>query len=349
MSDDHEDALRLAERVVRVQGKRFIRELLREKKKAGRPVLIGTRKDEVLNNLRDAIENGWITLNDLQGWLSQVEGWGRQHVYLFRTAKAVADVPQFASLKAFSAHLAEAGLLPEADDDLIFPNTLSLEAPKHYDGIFELSWKRGRYEWSRDSGMDEERTVEGDLYQFRAWRHEPRRALQRLIIAPDDGLAALFVQIPLGEPHDEAVAAAMDAAAVALPEGMPRVSMSRAIRTLDQVDLDGASGELDEDQGRFQARNTRFRARGATIAFSADPEIASYTMVEPVRQVRRALHPEDFSGESAKLVINLTSGTGMRRQVMMSIDGRQDRIYLFAQMTRKEVLAVVAKILEVLP
>ncbi|MGH8643154.1 MAG: hypothetical protein ACREX4_01315 [Gammaproteobacteria bacterium] len=69
---------RLAAGIIRVQGNRFIKELLRDK-----GIRIGVNKDDFERTLTEAIETGKLGLEDIDNWLKLVEGWGNQHVYLY--------------------------------------------------------------------------------------------------------------------------------------------------------------------------------------------------------------------------------------------------------------------------
>src|ERR1700704_3158219 len=72
------DLKRLTAGIIRAQGNRFIKELLRDK-----DIRIGVTKDDFERNLNEAIENGNLRLDDVAEWLKSVEGWGNQHVYLY--------------------------------------------------------------------------------------------------------------------------------------------------------------------------------------------------------------------------------------------------------------------------
>ena len=75
--------IKIAESIIKSQGSIFIKELLREKKKAGAPVKIGANKSQSLEYLDQAIRKGYITRVDLESWIADVEGWGKQHVYVY--------------------------------------------------------------------------------------------------------------------------------------------------------------------------------------------------------------------------------------------------------------------------
>src|SRR5258708_16953572 len=83
------DALRrLVRGVVLAQGNLFIKELLRSK-----GIKIGSTKADFETNLLGAIESGQLTPVDVEKWLSEVEGWGDQHVYLYRLPRQVMQEP----------------------------------------------------------------------------------------------------------------------------------------------------------------------------------------------------------------------------------------------------------------
>jgi hypothetical protein len=78
------DLKRLAAGIIRTQGNRFIKELLRAKR-----IRIGVNKDDFERNLTDAIESGELRLDEVEDWLAAVEGWGNQHVYLYNISSAL--------------------------------------------------------------------------------------------------------------------------------------------------------------------------------------------------------------------------------------------------------------------
>ena len=75
---------RLAAGIIRAQGNRFVKELLRKKN-----IRIGVNKDDFERHLSEAIESGQLTLEDVETWLNEVEGWGNQHVYLYNISSTL--------------------------------------------------------------------------------------------------------------------------------------------------------------------------------------------------------------------------------------------------------------------
>ena len=61
--------------IILVQGNEFIKELLRKHK-----LQIGTKKADFSKNILAAIDAGTLTRPMIEDWLSEVEGWGNQHI-----------------------------------------------------------------------------------------------------------------------------------------------------------------------------------------------------------------------------------------------------------------------------
>src|SRR5262245_34751968 len=85
----------LAGGVIRAQGNVFIKELLRSK-----GIKLGTTKEDFESNLFTAIDLGQLQLADVEQWLEEVEGWGKQHIYCFAVPDEVAASAELASREA---------------------------------------------------------------------------------------------------------------------------------------------------------------------------------------------------------------------------------------------------------
>lgn len=342
-------AIKLAKGIVLVQGSIFIRDLLRKKKSSDSSVRIGVTKEEVLDNLISAIRSGSITLEDIEGWIEEVEGWGRQHVYLYRTTSKLASSRWLRSPAALQRRLTTLGLdsVWNSAATPSYPDTLQLGRVAYDGQCLELSWHKRTDQWRREPDMDHPREViEGDTYEFRAYRQVLKRALLRLVVYPSARKAGLFIQIPLGDPeHVKAREIAAELGAKLFDWKLLKLaSISKAIKSLDQADLNAA--QEDNEHGRMQSQNTKFAAGGATVEFDADPAIVVWKRVDAVRQVRRALRAKDFTGQSGKFIVDLKTGAGMNRSVNMSMEGKSKRIYFRSQMTSPEVWLLLDRILK---
>jgi len=342
---EYAEALAFAERVVMPQGAIFIRELLRQKRTDRPAIRIGISKEEVKENLRIAIRSGAVTQADLERFISAVEGWGNQHVYLFDPGP-VADLRIWKSVRNVQKALAAIGHneIWQKTDDPSFPEELVAASASFRDGCFELLWRAKDEHWWRDAARDKPREeIDGDLYEFRAYRQELKRSVMRFVLFPASRKAALFVQIPLGKRHIQALATARHTLDGLFRFGdMRATDISTAVKVLDTRDLDA---EDAGKHGHMKAQNTKFEAEGATVEFDADPTIGAWKQVTAVRRVRRALRTDAFRGQSGRFVVNLRLGPGLNRDVVMSLNGDAGRIYLQAQLNFREVWTILDQVL----
>jgi hypothetical protein len=338
--------LDFAEKVVMPQGMIFIRELLRQKQRDRPEVRIGFAKEEVKENLRAAIRAGAVTFEDLEAFLGEVEGWGNQHIYLY-DASRVTGLPLWKSEAALRREAVEAGYGAawESSGDPTFPDELALEGLSYRNGCFEFVWREKDEAWHRDDTRDKPpEVIDGDRYEFRAYRQELKRSVMRFVLVPATGKAGLFVQIPLGGRHARALETAREALARLFPYDQLRAAdVSTAIKVLDTRDL---NWDAKDPHGRMQAQNTKFESEGATVEFDADTRIGTWKSVPEVRRVRRALKTDAFRGYKGKFVVSLRLGPGMGRDVVLALNGKAGRIYLQAQMTAQEVWTVLDQVLE---
>lgn len=334
----------LLKKIVKVQGRIFIKELLRTKKVKFPGIRLGVSKEEIVNNLENAIEQGYILYDDLKHWVNEVEGWGRQHVYLFHVNDAaqepVWESPDNVRGKMGTALLDDA--VWENKGDLTFPKKLTLTNLYYEYPRFECVWHQRVSQLIRESSKDpESKFIEGDRYEFRAYRHSPLRSVMRFELYLNLSLAALFIQVPLGNDHNDAYLQATDLLNKFFRfKSLSPVDLSSAILALDSLELD-----LQAD-GLLEAHNAKFASQGATVEFAAGRAISGFKQVEAVRNVRRAMDDKAFTGDSAKFKLHLDAGVSkkgeLKRDVIMGLNtGKRDRIYLYAQMTRNEVWHVL--------
>ncbi len=129
------DLKRLAAGIVRAQGNRFIKELLRAK-----GIRIGANKDQFESHLTAAIEGGDLRLGDVDAWLQRVEGWGNQHVYLYRISSTLRrDLTR----PKIRRRVRAAGLdgVWDAATVLAFPDAPELTSISFNDSVLRLVWQ----------------------------------------------------------------------------------------------------------------------------------------------------------------------------------------------------------------
>lgn len=336
--------LKIAQSIAHSQGGIFIRELLREKQKIGIPVKIGADKESSLKNLYEAILQQQITLDDLQEWVLQVEGWGKQHVYLYvlpeqfvqgKTLGNLGEIEKAILASKYSKYLG-------ADDDYSFPHQLKLRQILVAKDGLEIVWKRRTAGTVRDEKKDPpKKTINGDNYEFRAYRVTPARSVMRFLVRPDLKMAAMFIQLPLGEEHADAFRRAEQIMKEVFSlKALTRLKMSMAIKKLDGIDLKASGQSIP----KLEAHRTKFTTQGASVEFSADTNLTGWKQVASVRRVRKSLKIDDFEGESGSFNVHLSDVKGMKRTIQMAISGKTDRIYFRAQMTAEEILNLLCQI-----
>ena len=104
---------KLVKQVVVAQGNNFIKDLLRATDSK-----IGVTKQDFIQNLDDAIDEGRLTQARLEAWLGEVEGWGDQYVYVLSPPVIDAAALTRAINASPVAHLNDAAASPEFPEDL---------------------------------------------------------------------------------------------------------------------------------------------------------------------------------------------------------------------------------------
>jgi hypothetical protein len=342
-----EQTLQLAEDIVSAQGATFIREFLRTFKYAGSKVFVGTTKVEALQHLKDAIRARLVSFEDLMEWLKKVEGWGAQHIYLYRPSRRLTESAFLRSEEAFIGYVRSKGLSIVQENKRImeFTEAVRLGRIGYSDGRVDIIWRKGTAQWQRDSTRDYDDSVGDDLYRFRAWRQTPERSVVRFQLFTAQRKAALFVQIPLGPEHMEVIKSCWITLAKLFPLGeLTRIPVAQSINLLDTATQTIVGQRLPNNAGAMLPQATRFRAYGAFVEFGADDN--SYVESQPVRRVRNAVRVSDFDGGHATFRIHLRGGPGLDRVVRMSLNGDEDRLYLFSQMSEGEVWDVLDHVLD---
>ena len=325
-------SLVLADRVVEKQGALFIKEFLRKASKNDKDIRIGATKTDVVENLNAAIAQGRIRLDALQRWVQGVEGWGRQHVYLYHVSDKLVNALWLKSERALEAKLTSVRLKKYLNkrDELKFSEKLELGHISLEGSALHCVWRQGITHRKRDDTKDESRKIDGDSYELDAYRIQPMRAVMRFELRPRDRLAALLLQRPLSE-HDEAKAKAHAILFKIFQQAeLTDAKIGNAIRVLDQQDMDDINSP-------FKSKQAKFQRQGASIEFVASSGLDAWKDVQQVRDVRNALNPSDFSGENAHFKVQLSGDGAMQREVIMSLSARDRRMYFFAQMKADEI------------
>jgi hypothetical protein len=323
------DALvRTIKGVVLAQGNVFIKELLRE-----RGIRIGTTKADFERNMIEAIQSGALQKQHVETWLAEVEGWGNQHVYLFRVPEKICADSLWNKPEAVKSKVAKAGLGAQwnAHSSLEYPPGHTLTGVHFQEGVLRLVWHKGSEFWLRTKAKDYREEIDGDTYEFRAYRLRAERKVTRFELRPRDAMAAIFLQIAVDE--DEHKTALENVKKTvgrlwAFDEFSP-FAIASTIKKLDARSL------VKKDE--VVAQSTRLDSSGAYVQFGTTSAQDSYQDFAAVRNVRLAVKSTSFTGMNGTFNISVTDTNGEERRVRALLYASQKRIRLSSQMTSTEV------------
>ncbi len=339
-AEEIQDLRRLAAGIIRTQGNRFIKELMR-----ANDVTLGANKDDFERNLIAAIEDGQLRLSDVEGWLSEVEGWGNQHVYLYALPSAVTSDLTESKLRgaAVSAGYEDRWNAPTV---LAFPDQPELTSISYTDNILRLVWQEASPGWTPvpDRNYIEEEGL--DIYEYRAYRLVERRAITRFEAHKDLGLAALFIADPVqGEEHKQAI--------VEAKRVIQQLINLPALET-NQLDISVLSRNIDQRNvptganptPNIKTQKARLLSGGSYVEFAANSKDRGYAEEDTIRNVRASIRTAQlpaFEGATGVFWIQPREG-GLTRALRVQLYGADDRMRLWAQMDVDEVWYILQQV-----
>jgi hypothetical protein len=328
----------LVSQIILAQGNVFIKELLR--KTPG--VRIGITKADFERNLMKAIDDGTISQEHIEEWLAEVEGWGNQHIYLYKVPVALAKDSLWSDASKIQKKVATAGFgdLWNTPSSFEFPEVQKLTGIQFDGSNLRLTWHQGQSWLDRDKTKDYTQEIEGDEYEFHAYRRRAERAVMRFELALPLRLAAIFVQTPWGDVEHELALKEVEKIASSIFDfaALQEYKVSVAIKHLDQLGLDDRKGEYG-----IQPSMARLDAPGAYVEFGSSGQ-KSYQDFTPVRDVRRALKPAFFTGNKSDFTFSSAPKNALSNKIRVSFYGRDDRIRLWMQMKAQEVWEILRMI-----
>ena len=331
---------RLAAGIIRVQGNRFIKELLRE-----RNIRIGVNKDDFERNLTQAIETGKLGLEDVDKWLRLVEGWGDQHVYLYNiTSTLRRDLTK----PKIRQRVREAGLekVWEGATVLAFPDEPTLTSISFTGSVLRLVWQEASPGWTPVPEKNYKKDEGLDTFEYRAWRKIEQRAITRFEAHLDRELAGLFIADPIqGEEHKKAFAEARRV----IDQLMDFAALERG-----QIDVPVVSKNLDQKNvptnltpnPNVKAHKSRLTSGGAYVEFAASSRDKAYWEEAAIMNVRKAVKTQQlpaFQGSDGVFIFQ-AGLDGLDRPLRVQLYAGGNRIRLWAQMDADEVWTILANL-----
>lgn len=322
-------ARRVIRDVVVAQSNAHIKALL-----LSRDIHGGATKSDFQQRLEDAVAGHKIDYDELTSWIDETEGWGDEHVYLYKVSSDIDRLlsdEQYAESRVRATKFAAAW---KADASNKFPAHRRLTT---------VQWKRGELTFVWHEGMEAEKRVESHdfrrrevdgEYQYKAWRISHRRTVTRIVI--QSHVAAVFFPSRL-EPEKhlaERLKLFNEIAEVVDMRGWPVYSMEDAIKVLDE------NAQHPSRKAAIRAQNTKLAAQGGGyVEFASDTDM-SYGDIASLHQVRGAVQLADFRGAGGEFRFSIRP----ERDVKVHLYGDADRIRMWMHLTRDDVWAILADI-----
>jgi hypothetical protein len=338
------DLKRLAAGIIRAQGNRFVKELLRDK-----DIRIGANKDDFERNLTEAIETGKLRLDDVDDWLKRVEGWGNQHVYLYKISSTLRKDLTKPKIRQ---RVKDAGLEAVWDGKtvLAFPDEPKLTSISFTDAVLRLVWQESSPGWT--PVPEKNYTVEEglDTFEYRAWRKVERRAITRFEAHLDEELAGLFIPDPIqGDAHQ----AAVDETNRVLSLLLDLPALQRG-----QIDISVVSRNLDQKnvptnitpEPEVKAHRSRLASGGAYVEFAANSRDKAYWEEPAIQNIRKSVRAQQlptFQGTEGVFIFQKGIGPAdLTRPLRVQLYGRGhgNRERLWAQMAAGEVWTILMRL-----
>lgn len=310
--------------VILTQGNEFIKELLRKHK-----IQIGTNKADFSRNLLAAIDAGTLTRPMIEDWLSEVEGWGNQHIYLFQPPQI-----ENAEIKAKLA-ASNYGALIGTSVSYAFPAELELCATSLAADHFAIAWHKGTDGWERTPSKDfQQVNDDGELYKYNAYRQRFDRAVVRFAWRFADPYCAVMIQLPIdGDTHVEVHTQVQnDLKHIGIFEDdLVRIPLSQAFKTMT----------LNQDT---VVQSTRMMTDGGHVDVVATLSEGGIGDVQALREARRGVDDKSFAGADGMFNFLPDKHPRLSRSVKVQGYGLESRIRIWVQCKREDVYEVLGVI-----
>jgi hypothetical protein len=325
----------------------FVQEFLRVQKRKDKRVRIGSTIREVRGNLREAILAKTVAPGSLEIWLNNIEGWGKQHLYLTRLPKRSLSQPHLLNKTSLTTFLRKRDFWKEHEGAEAGASVRALTDVAVDDELARITWRVHGSDWERREELDEVRELDDGEYEFRAYRRLLKRSASRVLIRKTDGVVLLLIDVPLGDDHVK-LKAQIDEVTnkVVAPLTREVVGIGAIVSALDSGAVEGfgpkPKRKLDIGVAPTQAR---YRAEGARVEFTSTRESAGYTDSDPVRRMRKAMQIEKFVSEAGKFRLKFEGKERREHDMVVSFSATDNRAYLYSRMDEDEVLSLVDHLL----
>lgn len=306
--------------IILLQGNDFIKELLRKN-----GVKIGMTKKDFAENIAEAIDSEAITQEKIESWLYEIEGWGNQHIYLFKAPEINAG--SLGGLLAASEHAKLVG----AAQSYNFPADQELSNIFHDDHSLSLIWHLGKEGWDRAKAKDAVQSEGLEQYRYEAYRRRMDRSVIRFEWRFADPHCAILIHRNKDIDHAVAMTVVWTVlqalSIIAAP--CARLSLTQAVKS--------ASKEKS-------TKSTRLEADGGFVDLVSTLEDGGIDKVAAVRHTRHAMNDDEFA--RAQGIFALGEAEKLAQVMSVQVYGSEGRIRLWAQCKRDDVHAVIAYLMQ---
>jgi len=259
------------ERIVNLvvyQGNKFIKELLREIK-----LPIGSTEKEFRINIQKSLDAGKLTERDIEEWLDRVEGWGDQHVYVYRVQVRKNMISKYRDASQF-ARLMKAA----SKDKLINRSHVNLMPEKRILTLIQHSGQRIRFVWHESLAWKKRREEKdfdkydkelGSRIYYQAYLEQWGRGVASFEWRFDLSLMAVFIPRRISEDyefHRDQIVNTVKGVLKALSDWAP-LFIAKAIFALD--DKANAEHPIDPTQRILRSTKTNFETPGGVVVIES--------------------------------------------------------------------------------
>jgi hypothetical protein len=304
--------------------KRLLREFLR-----GHDLPVSLTKTELRDRLARALKTGEVSVANLVSLLNEVEGWGDQHIYLFRSTPRQAE--DYNSPVHLRSILEEHGILHlyNRRNPLVLPAQPELTAIKHTPERLRLQWVEVR-EW--EEPVPEQDYEDEDII-FRAFRRRARRGIATFDWDLITRHAALMIQrLPSGSDYERERARFGEVLD-------PLVGMGKFFEPLR---VSRAIGRI-EDSGEAQRRQYRHETANGYVASFTSPSRKRDAFDDPLMERARQALGANTMPLLGNLYFKEVPGR-LDRQIHVKLYPKDQRVGIFGGCSESEVRYLLSRV-----
>ncbi len=287
-------------------------------------------KPEIEHRLREALKNEAITPGNLAAFLNEVDGWGNQHLYLYKINPS--ELEKWTTERKFRNRLETAGYLDLADQVLpvYMPDDPVLSSITWDNHRIRFLWVHRRVWEQREAESDQE--VNGDLV-LRAYRRRDARAVNWFELDAASGRAILSIQtLPSGTQYATAREELLDQVRSVFPDS-----------ALNPVHLGPAASAMDGDETIISRQVRLETPRGGDVNLTSSGRGQDIRRDPDLRSVRAMIEGHSVPKLGNFYIDILRQGDTVQR-VHTKLYTKDHRVGLFGQMWEAEVRHVLSLI-----